>query len=124
MTVEKKTKYGQIEIDQSVIAGVAGDAALSCYGVMGLVEKGSLRNSIQKGINELFLKRTDFVKGVYCHKSKNAYEVDVYIVVAYGVKLTEVITEVQKKVSYDLKKTFPVEIGKVNVFIENVQEIE
>ena len=86
MAAVKKTKYGEIKISGETIAQVAGEAATSCYGVMGLVSKPSLGASIYE-----FLKSSEYLKGVYCRKTKNGYSVDVYIVVAYGVKLTEVI---------------------------------
>lgn len=123
MAASKKTKYGEIKISSEAIAQVAGDAAASCYGVMGLTQSPSLNGLISEGVNKL-LKNTDYVKGVYCSKIKKGYQVDVYLVVAYGVKLTEVATEVQKKIAYDLKKVFPIEYWKVNVFIQDVQEIE
>lgn len=123
MAVAKKTKYGEIKISEDAIAQVAGEAATSCYGVMGLVSKNTLTSAISEGVNKL-LKKRDYVKGVYCLKAKKGYQVDVYIVVAYGVKLTEVVMEVQKKIAYDLKKTFPIDFWRVNVFIQDVQEIE
>jgi uncharacterized alkaline shock family protein YloU len=101
------------------IASVAGEAASEVYGVVGLAPKNSLRENI----NEL-LKKDDYIKGVYCKKSKDAYEVDVYLIVAYGVKITEVIGEVQKKLTYVLEKTFQIPFKKVNVFVQSVKEIE
>ncbi len=119
MAAVKKTKYGEIKISGEAIAQVAGEAATSCYGVMGLVSKPSLGTSLYE-----FLKSFEYIKGVYCRKTKNGYSVDVYIVVAYGVKLTEVIGEVQKKITYDLQKNFPIENWEVNVYIQDVQEVE
>lgn len=124
MAASKKTKYGEIKISEEAIAQVAGSAAASCYGVMGLTQAPSLNGLITEGVNKL-LKNADYVKGVYCHKNmKNGYQVDVYIVVAYGVKLTEVVGEVQKKIAYDLKNVFPIDNWEVNVFIQDVQEVE
>jgi uncharacterized alkaline shock family protein YloU len=120
MVIDKTTPYGGINITMEAIASVAGDAASECYGVVGLASKNSLRENI----NEL-LKRDDFIKGVYCRrKKKDQYEVDVYIIVAYGVKITEVLSEVQKKVTYVLEKTFPIKFQHVNVFVQDIKEIE
>ncbi len=123
MAASKQTKYGEITISEEAIAQVAGEAAISCYGVMGLAPSPTLNGVIYEGVNKL-LKNTDYVQGVYCHKSKNAYQVDVYIVVAYGVKITEVVGEVQKKIAYDLKNTFPIDSWEVNIFVQDVKEIE
>jgi uncharacterized alkaline shock family protein YloU len=102
------------------IASVAGGAASECYGVLGLASKNSLRENI----NEL-LKKEDYIKGIYASKSKKSgYEVDVYLIVAYGVKITEVVSEVQKKVKYVLEKTFQIPFNSVNVYVQDVKDIQ
>ena len=101
MAIDQKTPFGKINISTELVADVAGEAATTCYGVVGLAD----RSAIWENIAEL-LQRSDYDKGVYCRKKKDGYSVDVYIVVAYGVKITEVLREVQKKVAYDLNKSF------------------
>ena len=61
---------------------------------------------------------------MYCRKKNGGYSVDVYIVVAYGVKITEVLREVQKKVAYDLNKAFGNTFLEVNIFVQGVREIK
>lgn len=119
MDIGKNNQYGAIKVSMDAIASVAGEAASECYGVVGLADKNSLRENI----NEL-LKKDDYVKGIYCRKNKKGYEVDVYLVVAYGVKLTEVVSEVQKKVQYVLEKTFALKFSNVNVYVQDVKEIQ
>ncbi len=119
MVIDKSTPYGGIEVSIEAIAQVAGEAALDCYGVSGLAPKNSLRENINELLN------TDFKRGVYCrHGKKGGYEVDVYLYVAYGVKITEVATEVQKKVRYDLEKTFQMPFRQVNVIVADIKEIK
>lgn len=124
MAIKKKTEYGGITISDEAVAKVAGEAASSCYGVMGLVPKKGDPNYWAQEITDKILGKKEFVQGVTISKMKNGYDIDVYIIVIYGVKLTEVINEVQKKVSYDLKKTFPIDYLKVNVFIQDIQTVE
>ncbi len=103
----------------SAIANVAHKAASSCYGVVGLAARTS--SWVDKA--QILLKDEDFVKGVYARKTKKGYEVSVYIVCAYGVKLTEVALEVQKRVRYELDKTFGM-VFSVNVFVQDLKEID
>jgi len=120
MNINRKTPYGGIAISMEAIASVAGSAASECYGVVGLANKNSLRENI----NEL-LKKEEYIKGIYASKSKkDGYQVDVYIIVAYGIKITEVVSEVQKKVKYVLEKTFQIPFNEVNVFVRDVKDIE
>jgi uncharacterized alkaline shock family protein YloU len=120
MTIGKDTPYGGIKITLDAVAAVAGKAATECYGVVGLAPRSALRESI----NDL-LKKDDYVKGVYCKgDQKKGYEIGLYIYVAYGVKITEVVSEVQKKVRFDLEKTFSLPFNKVNVYVQDVREMK
>jgi uncharacterized alkaline shock family protein YloU len=67
------------------------------------------------------LKVKDYNKGVFISKNKDAFVVDLYLICAYGVKMTEIITEVQKKVKYDLEKKFTVRFMAVNVYIQSIK---
>jgi len=120
MGINTTNQFGGIKISTEAIASIAGKAASECYGVVGLAPKNSLRENI----NEL-LKQEDYVKGVYASKrGENNYSVDVYIYVAYEVRITEVCSEVQKKVKYDLEKIFQIPFETVNVFVQDIKEID
>ncbi|MBO5528421.1 MAG: Asp23/Gls24 family envelope stress response protein [Bacilli bacterium] len=117
MNIDKKTPYGGIDISMEAIASIAGSAAIECYGVIGLVPRGSLADTARE-----ILRLEEYVKGVYARKGKKGYEVDVYLCCAYGVKLSEILAEVQKKVKYELEKNFSVHFASVNVFVVDIKE--
>lgn len=116
--ISKKTKYGAVDISIDVIASVAGNAALECYGVAGLASKSSFRDNILE-----LLRVEEYTKGVYARKTQKGYEVDLYVSCTFGIKLTEVLSEIQKKVKYVLETTFGVRIFSVNVFVQDLKEI-
>jgi uncharacterized alkaline shock family protein YloU len=103
MNINTKNEYGSIDISMETIATVAGRTATECYGVIGLTSKTSLEHYVVE-----LLKIEDYIKGVYARKNKKGYEVDLYLVCANGVKLPEILSEVQKKVKYDLERTFEI----------------
>lgn len=116
MVIDKQTPFGGINISMDAIASVAGSAALECYGVVGM----SSKNSIRENINDL-LKKENFAKGVLAKKNRGGYEVDIYIIVAYGLKITEIVAEVQKKVKYVLEKTFDIKFKGINVYVQGIK---
>ncbi len=118
MTLDKQTPYGAINISLDAIASIAGSAAVECYGVIGMSSKDSKASKSYNG-----LKKDNFSEGVTAKKGKDGYEVDLYIVVAYGVKVTEVIAEVQKKVKYILEKTFDIKFKSINVYVQEIKQI-
>ena len=120
MNIDQKTPYGGIDISLEAVASVAGRAASECYGVVGLAPKSK---SVVDNVAAL-LKAEEFAKGVTTRRGKKGFEVDLYLYGAYDVKLTEVVSEVRKKVKYDLEKTFGVKFEAVNVYIQDIRERE
>lgn len=120
MNIDQKTPYGGIQISMNAIANIAHRAASSCYGVVGLA--GRTASWVDKV--QVLLKDEDYVKGVYARKTRKGYEVDVYVVCAYGVKLTEVALEVQKMVRYELEKTLGMKFSTVNVYVQDLKEMD
>ena len=59
MAVKIKTKYGLIDISNSVIATVVGGAATSNYGVVGMASKNALRDGAYTILN-----RENYRRGV------------------------------------------------------------
>lgn len=118
MPVERNSKHGNINITMEAIAEIAGNASTECYGVVGMASKTSLFY----GIAEL-LKKENYSKGVFVRETKNGIEIDIYIIVAFGVRLTEVVSEVQKKVKYVLEKSLDLKIKAVNVSVQSIKKI-
>ncbi len=116
MTVKTKTKFGSINISNDAIASVAADAVLQCYGVVGVAKKNSIIAEI--------LKKDNLSKGVIVSQDKKGIEIDLYLVIAFNVKITEVLNEVQKRVKYVLEKTFEIKVKKVNIFAQNLKRID
>ena len=85
MAVKIKTKDGLIDISNGVIATVVGGAATSNYGVVGMASKNAIRDGFD-GI----LNRANYKRGVVVKSEDNEITVDVYIIVGYGLKISEV----------------------------------
>ena len=116
MAVSKRNKKGSLYVSSSAVAAIAGNAALECYGVLGMATKTPIRDG-----NSDVLKSENYIKGVNVKKSKSGIEINMYIVVAYGVKITEVVSEVQKKVRYVLKKTLDLHFCSINVYVQSMK---
>ncbi|KMY49406.1 Asp23/Gls24 family envelope stress response protein [Peribacillus loiseleuriae] len=116
MSIELKTKFGQIDISNDVIATVAGGAAVDCYGIVGMASKKQLKD----GITEI-LRRENFTKGVIVRQESDEVHIDMFIIVSYGTKISEVAHNVQSKVKYTLDKTVGLAADSVNIFVQGVR---
>ena len=83
MTVEKKTNYGNISVSEEALASLAGGVITECYGVVGMASKKVLRD----GWSEI-LKKDNYAKGVVVRTTDKGIEIDLYIIVSFGVKIS------------------------------------
>ena len=116
MSIELQTKYGRIEISNDVIAMIAGGAAVDCYGIVGMASK----NQIKDGISEI-LRRENFSKGVIVREENGEVHIDMYIIVSYGTKISEVAHNVQTKVKYTLDQTLGLSVQSSNIYVQGVR---
>ncbi|KKK39604.1 hypothetical protein WQ57_02645 [Mesobacillus campisalis] len=116
MSIELKTKYGQIDISNDVIATIAGGAAVDCYGIVGMASRQQLKD----GIAEI-LRKENFTRGVVVRQENEEVHIDMYIIVSYGTKISEVAHMVQSKVKYTLDKTVGLAVDSVNIYVQGVR---
>jgi uncharacterized alkaline shock family protein YloU len=116
MSIELKTNYGQIDITNDVIATIAGGAAVDCYGIVGMASKHQLKD----GLTDI-LRRENFTRGVIVRQESDEVHIDMYIIVSYGTKISEVAHNVQSKVKYTLDKTVGLSADSVNIFVQGVR---
>lgn len=119
MATVNMTNYGNINISSEAIASLTGNILKESYGVVGLVSKHLFKD----GIADL-LNKENYSKGVIVRFTNNGLEVDVYIIVSYGVRISEVVSELQKNIKYILEKTLKQDIYKVNIFVQGVRKID
>lgn len=118
MALNKKTALGGISISNKAIASVVASATMECYGVVGLAAKTAVHEKIYD-----LLKKDDYSKGVFVTTDLRGYAIDLYVVVAYGTKITEVLREVQKKVKYVVEKQFEIKLRAVNVYAQSLKKV-
>ena len=116
MSIELRTKYGQIDISNDVIATIAGGAAIDCYGIVGMASKQQLKD----GLTEI-LRRENFTRGVIVRQVNEELHIDMYIIVSYGTKVSEVAHNVQSKVKYTLDQTVGLAVDSVNIYVQGVR---
>lgn len=106
--------FGSITISEQAIESAAVDAALSCYGVVAVVNQPP--KSVL--IDELF--KVEPKPGVIAKKNASGWHVSLYIEVMYGLKITEIVSAVQDQVKYMLEKAFDIKFKAVNIYIVSV----
>ena len=121
MTVKINTKDGQIELTDDVIATIVGGAATEIFGVVGMASKNAIKDNFQA-----LLGKENYAKGVVVKTTdEGSIAVDVYTVLSYGTKISEVSKNIQErvKISHVLEYQLGITAETVNVYIQNIKVV-
>lgn len=116
MTVKINTKDGQIELTDAVIATVVGGSATEVFGVVGMASKSAIKDNFSA-----LLRKENYGKGVVVQATEQGISVDVYTVMSYGVKISEVSKNIQERVIFNLENQLGLVVDTVNVYIQNIK---
>lgn len=86
--------------------------ALTCYGVVSLKEHSLLfvnKKTTQTKDAILVSKRID-----------NSYKIKLYVSLMTGVKITEVLSEMQKRIKYEVENRFHINVDTVDVYVQTM----
>ena len=106
---------GTVEVAPRAIASLVAQAVTRCYGVVGMAP-ANLRDSVGQ-----VLRKEDQHRGIEVQISKDAITVDIYIVVAYGTRISEVAQQVIATVGYALKQSLGFPVAAINVHVQGVR---
>ncbi len=106
---------GTIEVAPRAIASLVAHAVSHSYGVVGMAP-ANLRESVGQ-----VLRKEDQHRGIDVQINKDRITVDIYIVVAYGTRISEVAQQVIATVSYALKQSLGLPVAAINVHVEGVR---
>ena len=96
------------------IATIACQSALLSYGVVGLAAK-----NIAVGFAQAISK--DPTLGVDVHFDGKSLEVNLYIIIEYGTRITSVTASVSDNVRFQLEKALGLSIKLVNVHVRGLR---
>ncbi len=116
MPIQLVQEDGKVYISDEVIARLAGSAALDCYGLVGMAS----RKQVKDGIAEL-LGRENLGRGVEIRRENEVLHIDLYIIVSYGTRISEVAHNIQIKVKYVLNEIVGLQADIVNIYVQGVR---
>jgi uncharacterized alkaline shock family protein YloU len=105
---EETTTLGSIHISPKAVATIAYHATLQSYGVVGLAPKNLAEGlSITK----------DPARGVSVEYDGSLLDIDIHVIVEYGMRITSVADSVANSVRYNVEKVLGMPVHSVNVHI-------
>jgi uncharacterized alkaline shock family protein YloU len=111
----EETRLGHIEVSPAAIAGLAAAAVLECYGVVGLS-----RPALYSRLAEV-LQRDRRRRGIQVRVVDQQVVIDLYVVLEYGVRISEVAHNIMENVKFRVERALSVPIGEVNVHVQGLR---
>jgi uncharacterized alkaline shock family protein YloU len=111
----EQTSMGRIHIAPRAIATIASLAVMDSYGVVGMTNKnlaGDLAEILQKD---------HWRRGVEVNLDGDVITIDLYVVLEYGLRLSEVAHNIMSAVKYSVEKALGVPVGAINVHIQSLR---
>ncbi|CCQ93645.1 conserved hypothetical protein [[Clostridium] ultunense Esp] len=115
MPARTKNEYGYIDIDDNVIATIAGLSAMESYGIVGMASKNAT-----DGFFEL-LKRENLSKGIKVHIDKDQILIDLHVILQYGIRISVVAENIIEKVKFNVENLTGLKVKKINVYVQGIR---
>ena len=114
-----ENRYGEVMIDNNVIAKYAGATAVECFGIVGMAAV-----SVKDGLVRL-LKKESLTRGISVNiDEKNRIMIDFHVIVAYGITISTVAENLVHTVKYKVEEYTGLKVSKINVYVEGIRIID
>jgi uncharacterized alkaline shock family protein YloU len=111
---EETTTLGSIHISPEAVATIAYHATLQSYGVVGLAPK-----NLAEGLAHTITKEP--TRGVSVHYDGETVDIDIYIIVEYGTRITSVANSVANTVRFKVEKALGLRVNSIDIHIAGLR---
>lgn len=99
----------------SAIASIVGRATLESYGVVGMASR-----RFRDGVAVL-LNREHFTRGVDVRMEDGSVVIDVFVVLEYGTRISEVARNIMQNVRFAVERALGMPVRRVNVNVQGLR---
>jgi len=110
MIAKTENAYGTIMIHSDVIASLASDATVRCYGVVGMthrnIAEGLVSDSQSKGVKVVI--------------TENGISIDIHVIIKHGINLKVICNSIIENVRYQIENITGFKVQNVNVNVSSI----
>ena len=115
MDCKIKNDIGTIYITEDVLLKVVGYAALECYGIVAMSSKRAKDGFVE------WLGKENLTKGVQVNITDAGIDIDLFIIVEYGISIVEVCNIIKSQVCYKIENMTGAKVRRVNISVEGIR---
>ncbi|MBP3692231.1 MAG: Asp23/Gls24 family envelope stress response protein [Clostridia bacterium] len=109
-----ETRFGKIEVSDQYLEKLIGNAAVSCFGVAGMVPSNR-----KQRIMGLLSKDKEYVqKGISLRTHNDTIFAELHIIVTYGTNMNAVAKSIINKVKYTVSEAVDIPAENVTVVVK------
>lgn len=109
-----QTRLGRIDVSPIAVGHIASAAVLKCYGVVGMASP-----DLRGGLAELLNR--DLHRGVRVEHVNDQFIIDLYVIIQYGTRISEVAHNIMRNVKYRVEKSLGIPVSRVNVHVHGLR---
>lgn len=106
---------GKVEISPAAIATIASQTVLECYGIVGMASRNpwdELSHALSAGPAR---------RGVDVRVVGDRIVVDLFVIVEFGTRISEVAREAMRHVKFHLEKILGLPVAEVNIRVQGLR---
>ena len=115
--ISYETRIGTVVITEQFLSKLIGFEVTSCFGVAGMMPRGS-----RQRIVGIFSKEKAVDTGIVVSGDAEAIDVEIHIVVIYGMNIGAIAASITEKVKYVVSDITGINVGKVSVMVDDIKE--
>ena len=117
--IKIENHIGKITISEKYITELVESTVTRCFGVADVCSTSLFHTAVSAIIGKSFEK----YKGVSIYTDKNGgLIIDLHIKVTFGTNIGAVVTSIIHKVSYTVEESLGIEVHKINVYVDEMNE--
>ncbi len=113
--MELTAEQGKIKISNDVIMVITQKTIEEIKGIV------SFSSGLSKNIVETFSKKNNSKKAVKIDNEEKFIEINISVVVEYGVVIPQLVKMVQEKVKQAIEVMTDINVEKVNVYVQDIK---
>ena len=115
--ISYETMTGTVTLSNEYLSKLIGHAVTSCFGVAGMAP-----STQKQRLFSAFSKNDPINKGVMVSGNSDRLDVEIHIVVTYGMNINAIVQSIVHKVRYTVKETTGIDVKKVTVKVDGIKE--
>ncbi|MBQ8203073.1 MAG: Asp23/Gls24 family envelope stress response protein [Clostridia bacterium] len=112
-----ETRTGKITFSEAYLSKLIGHEVTSCFGVVGMAPSTG-----KQKILGIFSQNQTIDTGIKVIGNTDTVDVEIHIVVVYGMNINAIAASITEKVRYAVKENTGITVNKVIVKVDGIKE--